>query len=172
MAAVRRAEPGDAAALARIRVETWRATYRGIVPDAVLDGLDVGESRARWERTLKGEGASGLHVYVMEDQGGPVGYVGVGPERGSLAGHPGEVFMLYVEPGQHGRGFGKKLLCRGLSDLAGRGLLPAVVWVLHDNPARSFYEHMGGQYLTRQDIEIGQPLVEDAYSFTAWPAGP
>ena len=121
---------------------------------------------------LKGEGASGLHVYVMEDQGGPVGYVGVGPERGSLAGHPGEVFMLYVEPGQHGRGFGKKLLCRGLSDLAGRGLLPAVVWVLHDNPARSFYEHMGGQYLTRQHIEIGQPLVEDAYSFTAWPARP
>jgi hypothetical protein len=36
---IRDASPADAAAIARVRVDAWRETYRGIVPEAFLDGL-------------------------------------------------------------------------------------------------------------------------------------
>ena len=37
--AVRRATVDDAEAIERIRVETWRATYRGLLPDGLIEQL-------------------------------------------------------------------------------------------------------------------------------------
>jgi hypothetical protein len=34
---VRRAKPGDAPDMARVHVDTWRETYRGLMNDDVLD---------------------------------------------------------------------------------------------------------------------------------------
>ena len=34
---VRRAEPADAPSMARVHVDAWRETYRGLMRDAVLD---------------------------------------------------------------------------------------------------------------------------------------
>ena len=43
---VRPARPEDARRIAEIHVETWRATYPGVMPQEVLDGLSVDEPRA------------------------------------------------------------------------------------------------------------------------------
>jgi RimJ/RimL family protein N-acetyltransferase len=37
---VRRATTADAEEIARVNVASWRAAYRGLVPDAVLDRMD------------------------------------------------------------------------------------------------------------------------------------
>ncbi len=34
---VRRAEPADALGMARVHVDTWRETYRGLMSDSELD---------------------------------------------------------------------------------------------------------------------------------------
>ena len=39
--AIRRAQAGDAEAIARIHVETWRATYAGLLPDRYLVGMSA-----------------------------------------------------------------------------------------------------------------------------------
>jgi len=44
------AGPGDAEALARVHAQSWKATYRGILPDTYLDSEVDGE-RARYWRT-------------------------------------------------------------------------------------------------------------------------
>jgi ribosomal protein S18 acetylase RimI-like enzyme len=77
--------------------------------------------------------------------------------------------MLYVHPAAQGRGYGRALLREGMDDLGRRGLLPAVVWVLHENPARDFYRRMGATYVMSQTIDLGAPLVEDAYQWASWP---
>jgi hypothetical protein len=46
--AIRRARPADAPAIARVRIDSWRSTYRGIMPDAYLDGMQVEASTALW----------------------------------------------------------------------------------------------------------------------------
>src|SRR5918998_4172552 len=57
---VREARPADAAGIARVHVDTWRTTYRGIVPDDHLDALSY-EARERfWAGALERTAAAGM----------------------------------------------------------------------------------------------------------------
>ena len=50
---VRTPEPTDAAAMARVHVDTWSETYRGIMPDELLDDPDLIDRRQRmWAQIL------------------------------------------------------------------------------------------------------------------------
>ncbi len=46
------AEAADAVAIADIHVRSWRTAYRGVMPDAVLDGLSVADRTQQWRRRL------------------------------------------------------------------------------------------------------------------------
>ena len=43
MIQIRQSNTSDASAIARVRVESWRAAYRGIVPNDFLAGMDAAE---------------------------------------------------------------------------------------------------------------------------------
>src|SRR5262245_6582319 len=68
---VRTATVSDAPRIAYIHVETWRTAYRGQIPDAVLDALDVEHRTAFWqERLIQAPG----EVFVAEDGESIVGF--------------------------------------------------------------------------------------------------
>jgi hypothetical protein len=50
-----------------VHVDTWRAAYRGIVPESHLDGLSYYESERLWQDVIA---ASDGCVFVAEDGGG------------------------------------------------------------------------------------------------------
>ena len=45
---IRDAKSEDAYRIAVIRIDSWRVEYRGIMPDAVLDGLSIDEQHKFW----------------------------------------------------------------------------------------------------------------------------
>jgi hypothetical protein len=45
---IRVAQLGDAERIGAIQVRAWQATYRGVMPDAYLDELDVDDRAAYW----------------------------------------------------------------------------------------------------------------------------
>ena len=49
---IRRATVDDAVAIARVRVESWRTTYRGMIPQPYLDGMCVEASATLWDKSL------------------------------------------------------------------------------------------------------------------------
>src|SRR5678815_670783 len=51
--AVRQAKLDDAEDIARAHTASWRTSYRGILPDAVLDRIDVDQRASSWRRTLQ-----------------------------------------------------------------------------------------------------------------------
>jgi GNAT superfamily N-acetyltransferase len=131
---VRRADPGDAAAIAEVHVDAWRAGYRGLLPDHVLDGLSVAVRRRAWEEALAG---GEVAVLVAEDGGGVAGFCALAPDRG-------EVAALYVDPARWGRGAGAALLRSGLELLREGGVGEAVVWLLAGNArAAALYGRLG-----------------------------
>jgi GNAT superfamily N-acetyltransferase len=162
--AVRPARPEDAAAVARIRVVTWRSAYRGLMPDHALDSLDVDEQTAAWGRYIAERAAKGQELWVAEDTDGQVvGYAAVGPEREGNSGR-GEIYAVYVDPTRQGQGAGRRLMAAGSAWLADRGLLPLILWVLTANePARRFYERLGGEVCGTRQITISVSLDETAY---------
>jgi ribosomal protein S18 acetylase RimI-like enzyme len=129
---IRAARARDARAIAAVHVTSWRAAYRGIVPDRVLEGLSVDEREARWRDRL-GDGASLILVAVEEQR-----VVGFCATSGA------EIGALYVDPATWRRGVGSALLAETLGELRRRGVRAIELWVFRDNQgAVAFYERHG-----------------------------
>lgn len=167
MSLVRRARPGDAAGIGRVYVESWRATYPGLIPDRYLLGLSETATAARWHDQLTGPGG-GRGVFVaLERRLGIVGFGSCGPQRTRLPDYAGEVYTLYLLDVAQGRGLGRRLMAAMAGDLLEHDGPSGLVWALRDNPARWFYERLGGRRLAEQTICLGQALLpEVAYG---WP---
>lgn len=138
MTTVRRATPDDARAIAEIRVDTWRVAYSGVIPQTVLDALDV----ERGERFFRGAVvANGRAGFVAEQDGQIVGFTLLGPCR-DLDGI-GELYAIYVREEAWGSGAGAALMDEAVEWLLARWD-EAVLWVAEENPrARRFYERCG-----------------------------
>lgn len=74
---VRMATVNDAAAIARVHVDSWRTTYAGIVPDDFLAGLSYASREQRWRELLSGVSVA----WVAEADGAVVGFAAGGANR-------------------------------------------------------------------------------------------
>lgn len=162
---VRLAVPKDAEGIAKVHVDVWRSTYRGIMPDKVLDELSY-EQRAKVRREALEKGDSRYCCLVAEDEKkNIIGFSVGGPRREGNANYDGELYAIYLFKEHHGKGIGKKLFLKTAQWLLQRGHSSMLIWVLKDNPTRKFYEAMGGIPLESKVIEIGAPLDEISYGW-------
>ena len=163
---IRPAKIDDVPAMACVHVDTWRASYVGIVPDEHLAHLSYERCQAGWIEHLSN--FPDEHTFVAEAQAGQiVAIASCGPVREVLESYDGELYVLYVLKEFQGMGYGRLLVKQAARDLAGRGFRSMVIWVLKENPACRFYERMGGQRTAEKEVEIGgKQLVDVAY---VWP---
>ena len=138
---VRLATRDDADTIARVHVASWQATYRGVVPDRILDNLSV-ERRAGFWRDVIDEAAHPVWVGLLRDR--VVGFVNAGAASDDDLVGAGEIHAIYVAPEAWSRGVGRLLFGTAATELAARGLSPLVLWVLTDNSrGRRFYDAAG-----------------------------
>jgi len=165
---LRPARSHDAAGIARVHVETWRDTYAGLVPDGYLLNLTQAGQAAQWAAALGGtrSAETALVAEIIGAQGPRV--VGFGSCGRARAGPvAGEVYTLYVGANWQNRGIGRRLLTGLFEVLAKQRTAAAAIWVLSGNPARFFYEAMGGiRQAERKERFAGTLLDETAY---VWP---
>ena len=143
---IRSAAVADAPAIANLHLDSWDASYRGLIADAYIDLLlsRRAERIERWQTILAGaEDAERTWVAVRD--GEVVGFCGTGRggDAGAAAG-TGEVFALYLRPDVIGMGVGRALFAHAVEDLRARGFAPLTLWVLRENErGRRFYEAAG-----------------------------
>jgi ribosomal protein S18 acetylase RimI-like enzyme len=167
MIALRPARSADARAIARIHVETWRTTYPGMVPDKALIDMTVDSKARSWRVALEKPNAAGAVLLAEEAGNGVIGFASAGHNRHPNLPFAGEVETLYVLPDWQNQGIGRQLLSGCFEALRGHGFASAMVWVLADNPARFFYERMGGRRAGERDENLwGATLHEIAYGWT------
>lgn len=145
---VRDAEPDDAEAIAEVHVASWRAGYRGLVPDEILDGLSVEQRTTNWRGWLTDrQPRSYILVADADDGPGVHGFVSGGRCRDAGSDDAtGEVNALYAAPAAWGRGVGRALLRHAEVRLWDAGFTQASLWVLAGNArGRHFYESAGWQ---------------------------
>jgi GNAT superfamily N-acetyltransferase len=144
-----RATPEDADALGHVHVQAWRESYPGIVPQAVLDGLDPAERAAMWRRVI----TAGEDVWLAREAGGPLlGFANAGPQREpAVLPFAGEIYAIYLLQAAKGRGLGRALMRAAARGLLARGLGSASLWVLDGNDtAEGFYAALGGRIVLRR----------------------
>lgn len=49
---IRRAIISDAPGIAKVHVDSWRTTYKGIIPQSFLDGLSYEQRTKLWENNI------------------------------------------------------------------------------------------------------------------------
>lgn len=139
---VRRATVGDATAVASVHHRAWGESYRGIVPDDVLDARAPVEKRAlSWAGYL--ERNAGFVAVACTAQGDVAGFLSCG-EAELHTGADSEIQAIYVLDAHKRRGIGRRLLRAGLDHLRDEGRQMVGLWVLDANAAACrFYEALG-----------------------------
>ena len=152
---IRPAQPADAASVAQVRVDAWRTTYRGMIPDAYLAAMRVEESTALWDKVLTAA-PNTTNTFVAEIDGRVVGFA-----SGSMLAEPklrydAELAAVYLERDMQRAGIGRQLVAAVAAAQRAHGATGLIVWVIAKNKtARAFYEALGAQ------LEIEQPFTWD-----------
>ncbi|MDQ6831916.1 MAG: GNAT family N-acetyltransferase, partial [Chloroflexota bacterium] len=118
---IREAAAADAPAIARVHVESWRTTYRGIVSDEVLANLSVERRERSWVERLGKPGGPEFVYVAVNDTEAVIGFASGGPEREGDSVYTGELYAIYLLAGQQGKGIGRRLLRAVAERLAAMG---------------------------------------------------
>lgn len=161
---IREATPNDAESIARVHIESSRATYSGIVPDRAHDAMTYEKRLVNWSKTLEG---GDEFVYVAETKGGEViGFASGGPRRGGDDVYDGELYTLYLLPEHQRRGTGRRLMLAVAERLQSLSLRSMLLWVLDANPACRFYEALAAERFREEEIARGgRALKKVAYGW-------
>ena len=182
---VRRATEADAAGIAQVHVQSWHATYPGILPAAEIERHTLARRAGLWGRALQAP-AHGVFVAVAVDEAGsneagagsvhgfastgafrvePDGGEGQGKSEGAGEGE-GELNALYLLPTAQMQGTGRRLFDAGAHALREAGFAAMRCWVLQGNPAIAFYERLGGVRVASKTFTVDGVVVgEHCYRF-------
>ncbi len=137
---IRTAQLSDAEAMGRINVDSWRATYAGLIDQAVLDAMTYEAYAGKWKRHLERLDPNRF-MFVAETDGAVIGYSTGGANRDAALGFDAELYALYLRSEFHGTGIGKALFISGLRFLLERGFHSISLYVLAANTiGRRFYD--------------------------------
>jgi GNAT superfamily N-acetyltransferase len=150
-----------------VHVDSWRTTYKGIVPDEVLVNLSYERREHDWRRGLSDPARKNFDFVAESEQGQIVGFVTGGPLRGDDVTYQSELHAIYMLKEFQRQGLGRRLMLALVERLVQAGLTSMLLWVLAANPSRRFYEAMGGRPVKMQLIEIGGVMLDEiAYGWS------
>ncbi|MET9672096.1 GNAT family N-acetyltransferase [Streptomyces sp. NPDC006482] len=167
---IREAVPEDAAALASVHVQSWRAAYRDLLPGPYLDALDPEERTVVWRDRLAAPDRPTVLLATGAD-GRVVAFscFRAWADEESVASGPAttaELAALYALPEVWGTGVGRELLTVSTEVLVTAGFRSAVLWVFAGNArGRRFYEAAGWRPdgAVAHDVTGGRELPELRY---------
>ena len=163
---VRESTEADIPSIAEIRVKGWENTYRGLMPDEILDSMSIEKDIEGMKGRLPNPAELKV-MYVAEEEGNVIGFIRAGKSRDENAPiTTGEVTAFYVHPDHQGKGAGTLMMEKALEFLDKKGFTDAILWVLTNNDkTRRWYEHKN--WKTEGEIKMDDrftpPLNETKY---------
>jgi len=135
---IRPAEPGDEMSVADVHIRSWRAAYKGLLPDDYLNGLRPEDRAQRY--TFGSPDQRQPFTIVSTEKALISGFATIAPARDADLPDYGELCALYVDPEHWSRGIGAALVTAARDLLYDRGFRNAALWVMVNNTrAERFY---------------------------------
>lgn len=144
----------DADAVGLLQAESWRSSYRGIMPDDFLDDDAIDHRRSAWRERLASDSDRRWLLKAHDQDGELVGFACVEldaePEWGALLDN------LHVRPDRKGQGIGRRLFDAArewsFEQLGHNGIH---LWVLEANlEGQGFYNRIGGTIAERKVKDV------------------
>ncbi len=157
MIKIKKLQPSDnLAEVSSIYAKSWKAAYKGILPQDYLDNIP----EDRWVKALENPER---HILVMLKDENIIGTSSYGKSRNAEYEGLGEIYSIYLLPEHMGKGYGKKLINAVIGELNKLGYKNIFLWVLEDNTrAIRFYENMGlAKTKNTRELKIGGKSVRE-----------
>lgn len=168
---IRKATQDDNLAIRKVQVATWLSTYKGMIPDRILEEIQ------NPNRPMK-PFQPGTRAFVATTEENEVIAFAVGGnarventnEQSQTPSENAEIWALYVLQKYQGQGIGKSLLNTFKEEIKPhyKGL---IIWVLKANTeSRKFYEKMGGQLMsqTKKFHWANEPVADEVAYRWSW----
>jgi len=163
----------DLSGIVKVKVDTWKTAYQGIISESYLQSLSYEDKEENWRQRLENP-THGAIIYVAEtDQNEIVGFALATLEKFNPIvallqeeRYIGELCAVYILEKFQRKKIGSELIYLVVKYFKVNNIDSMITWVLKENPSRRFYEKLGGKILGEQSIEIGGiKYVEIAYGW-------
>jgi ribosomal protein S18 acetylase RimI-like enzyme len=165
---VRVATLDDVPGIARVHVDSWLTTYRGLMPESILANISLEKRTKNMEYFIRNQPDKAT-TYLVEEEGSIVGFAqcGVNRDLETDGDYTGELYGIYLLQAWQAKGFGGQLVRAVARFLLLNELESMIVWALASNqPACAFYQALGGGFVREREIEIqGHKMVEASYGW-------
>lgn len=142
----------------RVICDAWGETYRGLIPDEILDGRRA----ERWTERARLSPENKFIAYEDGEAAGAVGFLSRARDFCTCE-ESGEIVALYVLKKFQRKGVGKALMERAFNEMTARRV---TLFVLKGNVnAIDFYKHMGFEFTGKVLDENGMTELEMLKSF-------
>ncbi|MBY0597944.1 GNAT family N-acetyltransferase [Bacillus bingmayongensis] len=150
---IRKAIEDDIESIAKVHVESWKVTYKGIIPDGILNNITHESREKQWRKIFK-QGASDQYRYVAETlEGKIIGFIDGGPERSGKYNCDGELYAIYLLQEYQGYKVGQRLFQSLVSKFIKNDVRSILVWVISNNPSKGFYENFSPERVDTKFLE-------------------
>jgi len=137
--AIRMVQEGDAKTLAYIQTESWKAAFKGIVPDVLLTKYtEIARAENMYTRILEENIGNG---YILEVNGNAhcIAYWDATREK-DMPGYA-ELICIHSLQNKWHQGYGSQMMSRVLYDIRKAGYKKVMLWVFEKNArAINFYQ--------------------------------
>lgn len=162
---IRKVKREDLVEVAKIKVEAWQDSYKGIVDNNYLNNMDYKRTAEKWEKNFNDEN---FIVAIVDNQ--IVGFCRYGDRIDELERfieYDGEIYAIYIKSDYKRRGIGRKFVNYAIQDLKKQGKKKVIIWCLEQNKgAKKFYSSINGKYLGEKDANIGNTIYKEiAYGY-------
>lgn len=153
----------DAKGVVEVNTYTWLTTYKGIMPEEVLQNR-VNTMKQRISKVEKSI-IEDDNLYVALNDEKVVGIITYGKSRNEKYKNAGEIYSIYVLDEYQGLGLGKKLFFKGINELINNGYNSMIVDVVDGNKTIHFYEKYGGVNVEDRIDDFGTAKVTEHIMF-------
>ncbi|WP_010093867.1 GNAT family N-acetyltransferase [Ornithinibacillus scapharcae] len=156
---IRRAEISDAPGIAIVHVDSWRTTYKGIIPDEFLNNLSYEQRTELWKDNIAREDN---YVLIAENNEGQIiGFADAWKRESNIVEKSGDLTSIYLLEEYQGQGIGKLLLRELFFHFKQLDYEKVFVEVLEENKTRYFYEYYGANLVKTIPIKIGGKILNE-----------
>ena len=163
---IRKAILNDASGIAKVQVDSWRTTYKGIISDEFLKNLSYEQRTELWTKNIAKEDN---YVVVAENtEGQIIGFADAFKRETNKVTNSGDLTSIYLFEEYQGKGIGRKIFKALFKHFKELGYNRIFVDVLEGNKTRYFYEHFGAELVKTSQIGIdGKMLNELTYEWNS-----
>lgn len=150
---IRRAIKDDISAIAKVHVDSWKTTYKGIFSNEILDNITYDQREKLWESIFQKEDGHQFRFVAETLNGKIIGFIDGGVERTGAYNCDGELYAIYILQKYQGMKIGQRLFQALLSECKKDNMQSLLVWVVANNPSKKFYEKYNPEKIDTKLLE-------------------